>query len=115
MLQLIRRGDTHLPVIVMTAFGTVENAVEAMKAGAADFLLKPFSLDQLIAVVSKALEIRNLREENRELKKSWGASTAGTTLWAAARRCSRFSRRSCGWRRRGQRFCWRAKAVWAKT
>ena len=42
MLQLIRRQDTRVPVIVMTAFGTVENAVEAMKAGAADFLLKPF-------------------------------------------------------------------------
>src|SRR3978361_2140139 len=57
---------------MMTAFGTVENAVEAMKAGAADFLLKPFSLDQLVAVVSKALEIRNLRDENRQLKEELG-------------------------------------------
>jgi len=72
MLQLIRRMDSHVPVIVMTAFGTVENAVEAMKAGASDFLLKPFSLDQLVAVVSKALEIRNLREENRQLKEELG-------------------------------------------
>src|SRR2546425_522073 len=39
MLQLIRRQDSSVPVIVMTAFGTVENAVDAMKAGAADFLL----------------------------------------------------------------------------
>ena len=69
MLQIIRRMDSHVPVIVMTAYGTVENAVEAMKAGAADFLLKPFSLDQLMAVVSKALEIRNLREENRHCAK----------------------------------------------
>ena len=72
MLQIIRRMDSHVPVIMMTAFGTVENAVEAMKAGAADFLLKPFSLDQLIAVVSKALEIKNLREENRQLKEELG-------------------------------------------
>src|SRR5580658_3423532 len=63
MLQIIRRMDSHVPVVMMTAFGTVENAVEAMKSGASDFLLKPFSLDQLIAVVSKALEIRNLRDE----------------------------------------------------
>jgi DNA-binding NtrC family response regulator len=72
MLQIIRRMDSHVPVIIMTAYGTVENAVEAMKAGASDFLLKPFSLDQLITVVSKALEIRNLREENRQLKEELG-------------------------------------------
>ncbi len=60
------------PVIIMTAFGTVENAVEAMKAGASDFLLKPFSLDHLISVVNKALEIRNLREENQQLKEELG-------------------------------------------
>ena len=72
MLQLIRRQDSHIPVVVMTAFGTVENAVEAMKAGAVDFLLKPFSLDHLTAIVNKALEIRSLREENRSLKEELG-------------------------------------------
>jgi DNA-binding NtrC family response regulator len=72
MLQLVRRQDSHVPVIVMTAFGTVENAVEAMKAGAVDFLLKPFSLDHLTTIVNKALEIRNLRDENRQLKEELG-------------------------------------------
>ncbi len=72
MLQLIRRQDSTVPVIVMTAFGTVENAVEGMKAGAADFLLKPFSLDHLTTVVNKALEIRDLRDENRRLKEELG-------------------------------------------
>ncbi len=72
MLQLIRRQNTQVPVIVMTAFGTIENAVEAMKAGAVDFLLKPFELDHLTAVVNKALEIRTLREENRALKEELG-------------------------------------------
>jgi DNA-binding NtrC family response regulator len=72
MLKLVRRADSHVPVVMMTAFGTVENAVEAMKSGAADFLLKPFDLDQLTAVVNKALEIRHLREENRELKEELG-------------------------------------------
>ena len=72
MLQVIRRADSHVPVVIMTAYGTVEHAVEAMKSGASDFLLKPFSLDQLVAVVSKALEIRNLREENRVLKEELG-------------------------------------------
>jgi len=72
LLAHLRRQNAHVPVIVMTAFGTVENAVEAMKAGAADFLLKPFSLDHLTTVVHKALEVRALRDENRQLKEELG-------------------------------------------
>src|SRR5580704_1964601 len=72
LLALIRRQNTHAPVVVMTAFGTVENAVEAMKMGATDFLLKPFSLDNLTAVVQKALEMRALRDENLQLKEELG-------------------------------------------
>src|SRR4051812_14163911 len=72
MLQIIRRQNAVIPVIIMTAFGTVENAVEAMKAGAADFLPKPFSLDHLTTVVNKALEVRNLRDENVRLKEELG-------------------------------------------
>jgi DNA-binding NtrC family response regulator len=72
LLALIRRQNAQAPVVVMTAFGTVENAVEAMKMGANDFLLKPFSLDHLTAVVQKALEMRALRDENRQLKEELG-------------------------------------------
>ena len=72
LLAQMRRQNMHAPVIVMTAFGTVENAVQAMKSGAADFLPKPFSLDHLMAVVNKALELRSLRNENRELKEQLG-------------------------------------------
>ena len=72
MLGLIQRQNTHAPVIVMTAFGSIETAVEAMKAGAIDFLPKPFSLDHLMTVVNKALEVRNLRDENRQLKEQLG-------------------------------------------
>ena len=72
LLSLIRRQNTTAPVVVMTAFGTVENAVEAMKSGATDFLLKPFSLDHLTAVVNKALEVGALRAENRQLKEELG-------------------------------------------
>jgi DNA-binding NtrC family response regulator len=71
-LALIRRQDSQTPVIMMTAFGSVENAVEAMKSGATDFLLKPFSLDHLMQVVQKALEMRALRDENRQLKEQLG-------------------------------------------
>jgi DNA-binding NtrC family response regulator len=68
LLAALRRQDSHTPVVVMTAFGSIENAVEAMKAGAVDFLPKPFSLDHLMTVVTKALELRTLRDENRELR-----------------------------------------------
>lgn len=72
LLSLLRRQDSEIPVIVMTAYGTVENAVEAMKAGAVDFLPKPFSLDHLMAVIQKALEVRALRDENRQLREELG-------------------------------------------
>jgi DNA-binding NtrC family response regulator len=68
LLQQLRGQDLQTPVIVMTAFGSIETAVEAMKAGAVDFLPKPFSLDHLMTVVNKALEVRTLRNENRELR-----------------------------------------------
>jgi len=72
LLASLRRQDSHTPVIVMTAFGSIETAVEAMKAGAVDFLPKPFSLDHLMTVVTKALELRTLRAENRELRAELG-------------------------------------------
>src|SRR6202790_3560216 len=71
-IEQIRGQNTHTPVIVMSAFGTIENAVEAMKKGAVDFIPKPFSLDHLSVVVEKALEVRKLRDENRELREALG-------------------------------------------
>jgi DNA-binding NtrC family response regulator len=72
LLEKLREQNSHTPVVVMSAFGTVENAVEAMKRGAVDFLPKPFSLDHLSVVVEKALEVRQLRDENRELREALG-------------------------------------------
>ena len=67
-LKEIRARTPILPVIVMTAFGTVETAVEAMKNGASDYLLKPFSLEDMMITIEKVLELHHLRRENRELK-----------------------------------------------
>ena len=72
LLERIRQQHATVPVVVMTAFGTIETAVEAMKSGATDFLLKPFSLDHLMTVVHKSLEMRALRDENRQLKEELG-------------------------------------------
>jgi two-component system NtrC family response regulator len=55
-------------VIIMTAFASVENAVEAMKAGAADYIMKPFNMDDMFLTVNRALERISLREENLRLK-----------------------------------------------
>src|SRR3954447_18382491 len=71
-LALIRRQNAVVPVVMMTAYGSVETAVGAMKAGATDFILKPFSLDHLMQVVHKALEVRALRDENRTLRAELG-------------------------------------------
>ncbi len=70
-LQLIQQLQTRgIPaaVIVMTAHGSVETAVEAMKLGAADFLQKPFSLDHLTTIVEKVLAIQSLRNENQRMR-----------------------------------------------
>src|SRR6201988_1028859 len=71
-LQAVKRHNAALPVVVMTAFGSVETAVEAMKAGASDYVLKPFSLSEMRMVVRKELDVRNLREENRSLREALG-------------------------------------------
>jgi DNA-binding NtrC family response regulator len=72
LLEAARRVRADLPVIVMTAYGTVESAVEAMKAGASDYDLKPFSLDEIKLVVRRALDVRRLRDENRDLREALG-------------------------------------------
>jgi len=71
-LQAVKRIHAALPVVVMTAFGTVETAVEAMKAGASDYVLKPFSLAEMKMVIHKELDVRRLREENRSLREALG-------------------------------------------
>jgi DNA-binding NtrC family response regulator len=71
-LQAVKRVNATIPVIIMTAFGTVESAVEAMKAGASDFILKPFSLAELALVIRKELATHELREENRTLREELG-------------------------------------------
>jgi DNA-binding NtrC family response regulator len=71
-LQAVKRQNAALPVVVMTAFGSVETAVEAMKAGASDYVLKPFSLTEMRMVIHKELDVRDLREENRSLREALG-------------------------------------------
>src|SRR4030081_1116924 len=72
LLHLAKQQNQARPIVVMTAFGSVETAVEAMKAGASDYVLKPFSLAEMRMVVHKELDNSRLREENRSLREALG-------------------------------------------
>ncbi len=67
-LREIKKINPELPVVMMTAYGTVETAVQAMKEGAADYLNKPVDFDELLLLIEKVLENLILQRENRELK-----------------------------------------------
>ncbi len=68
LLKDLRRLDTQIPFILLTAHGTIESAVAAMKEGASDFLLKPIAPDALELVLSRAAKDRRLRQENDYLR-----------------------------------------------
>ena len=70
LLKEIRAGYPEILVIMVTAFGTVENAVEAMRAGAYDYVTKPVNMDELRLIVNRGLEHLDLREEVRVLRSS---------------------------------------------
>lgn len=70
LLERIRAIDEDLPLILMTAFGTVETAVKAMRLGAYDYLTKPFEGDELIIAVKRAIEHARVRRENQILRAS---------------------------------------------
>ncbi len=67
LLSELRAYDPRLPIIVITAYGTVESAVQALRAGAYDYITKPFEGDEIRLTVAKALERERLLAENRYL------------------------------------------------
>ena len=68
IVKAVREGSPFVPAIVMTAFGSIEIAVQAIKKGAYDFITKPFDPDHLIVLLKRALEDQNLLKENLVLK-----------------------------------------------
>ncbi len=71
VLRAARAADADVPVIVMTAFGSIDEAVQAMKDGAHDFLQKPVDSNHLLLLVERALEQARLRTENILLREDW--------------------------------------------
>ncbi|NII54059.1 sigma-54 dependent transcriptional regulator [Luteibacter sp. SG786] len=76
LLRALREADNDIPVIVMTAYGTIETAVAAMKVGAADYVIRPFEMETIEMAVTRALTMQVVQRENRFLKeevsRGWG-------------------------------------------
>lgn len=68
LLEAIKRVDEDIPVIIITAYGTVESAMETMQKGGFDFITKPFKKEQILYTIDKALKWVNLQKENKMLK-----------------------------------------------
>ncbi len=83
LLARLEADDLHTTVIVMSAYGNVESAIEAMKAGAYDYISKPFKKDEVLLTLHKARERQRLARENRALRSS--ASSASTESSRAPR------------------------------
>src|SRR5206468_7777029 len=71
ILRIQKEIDSNIPVLVMTAYGTIEEAVEAMKQGAFDFLPKPVDISHMLLLINRALEQRRLMVENLLLKEEF--------------------------------------------
>ncbi len=85
LLQIAREIKPDLPVIFITAFGTIEMAVEAMKLGAYDYITKPFDVDDFMHTVEKALDYHRLLDENIRLKKELKNRDSFSNIIAASK------------------------------
>ncbi len=84
LLQAAKEVDPELVVLMITAFGNTETAVEAMKLGAYDYVQKPFKIDEVKIIIRQALEKRSLRMENALLKRELGTKYAFDNLIGSA-------------------------------
>jgi two-component system response regulator AtoC len=84
LLSHLRAQGGEIPVILITAFGTVESAVEAMKLGAFDYVIKPFRTEEIEGLVARALQLRRAERENTYLRELAGASFEGITARSPA-------------------------------
>jgi DNA-binding NtrC family response regulator len=76
VITAVKSLDADIPVVMITAFGTIESAEEAVRRGAYDFITKPFRKEQILVTIERALDWQRLTRENRELKRQAKNSTA---------------------------------------
>ena len=102
VLKAVKKRSPETLVMIITAFGTVDIAVEAMKLGAYDYITKPFNRDELRLTVDKALQFTGMAEENKRLRSQlsdrsdfapswgprgrWSGSSTSSARWPTARR-----------------------------
>jgi DNA-binding NtrC family response regulator len=84
ILKEIRKIDENIPFVILTAFGDIKNAVEAMKKGATDYLTKPFDNEGMILTIRKALEMKYLNKELEILRKKSDDSYKGSGIIGAS-------------------------------
>ncbi len=80
LLRAVRELDDEVPVLLVTAYSTVDSAVEALRLGATDFLKKPYDMEELVRLVERTLEHRRLKGEVRLLRQELGAQKQARTL-----------------------------------
>jgi two-component system response regulator AtoC len=82
LLRQLREHNNEIPVIVVTAYGTVESAVDAMKYGASDYIVRPFEIDAVTAAVQRALRLGKMQRENRflrqQVEQGWSGFVGGS-------------------------------------
>jgi DNA-binding NtrC family response regulator len=93
VLEEIRKIDQSLPIIMITAYGDVKEAVKAMKRGAFDYIAKPFDNEELILIIKKALESRSLNQEVKRLRRRLGEEQGAEDFMGISPRIQQILRR----------------------
>ena len=88
-MRRLRELDAHVPVVVLTAYGTVESAVEAMKLGAVDFVAKPFDVDAIEILVRRSIEMSRTRSEHRYLREQVERTSGFGDIIGSSARCAK--------------------------
>lgn len=76
VIDAVKNFDPDIPVVMITAFGTIESAEEAVRKGAYDFITKPFRKEQILVAINRALEWQRMIKENKELKRQMQEAAA---------------------------------------
>ena len=104
LLEKVHKKYERLPVIVITAYGTIETAMEAMQKGAFSYITKPFKKEEILLGVEKALDFQRLKNENQSLRQELEEQVRYPFLIGQAPAMEKVYHRSYKWPRLRPRF-----------